>query len=66
MSRVHGASVKLNNMTWHTKTEHVFLQLHVEMEQKIKEKEQEGKGACLLAKKKKRFKRSFLFDIEFK
>lgn len=25
MSRVHGASVKLNNMTWHTKTEHVFL-----------------------------------------
>lgn len=36
------------------------------MEQKIKEKEQEGKGACLLAKKKKRFKRSFPFDIEFK
>lgn len=24
------------------------------MEQKIKEKEQEGKGACLLAKKKKK------------
>ena len=51
MSLVHRASVKLNNMTWHTKTACLFIAT-CENEAQIKENELEGIGACLILKKK--------------